>query len=368
MEAAFSFCSRTKLIKPLSSTAPTMKKIRLTTLVIRINQIGMLFFFLGMMSRYIPPDYFFPLQLFDLALIPFMLFALGISIFWLFKERKLAVMNFIWLLGMLWSFQSHYAILNSKSDEKADLKVLTFNVAQFNGDPKNVSQTAAQLQKEGADIVLLQEFGLFPGWKINDTLLENMAQRTGYPYFEFNKEPNNIFGLAVLSKYPILNSKEIFLPISFTNGGVLYEIQTPQRQIGLINFHLQSFNIFELKEKKKSWLARVKNVYSSSYWVFEEQMSQTQLIRKEVDAAGLPIILGGDLNNGPSTYIYRLMASGLKDSFAEKGQGWSTTFEKGWLSLRLDYLLSSPEFKVISHRILPQGHSDHHPVVAEYKL
>ena len=68
----------------------------------------------------------------------------------------------------------------------------------------------------------------------------------------------------------------------------------------------------------------------------------------------------GDFNDTPLSYTYRLMSRGLQDAFREKGRGFYNTF-------RIDYVLVSDDFEVLSYEVPSVEFSDHHPVFVRLK-
>ncbi len=81
-----------------------------------------------------------------------------------------------------------------------------------------------------------------------------------------------------------------------------------------------------------------------------------------------PVILGGDLNDVPFSYTYHQLSKNLQDAFTEKGSGLGITFNGSIPALRIDYLLSSPSFKVLDHKILAEDRSDHFPIISTFQL
>ena len=80
-----------------------------------------------------------------------------------------------------------------------------------------------------------------------------------------------------------------------------------------------------------------------------------------------PVIVCGDFNDTPLSYTYRLMSRGLQDAFREKGRGFSHTYRGFYNTFRIDYVLVSDDFEVLSYEVPSVEFSDHHPVFVRLK-
>ncbi len=80
-----------------------------------------------------------------------------------------------------------------------------------------------------------------------------------------------------------------------------------------------------------------------------------------------PVIVCGDFNDTPMSYVYRTMAKGLNDAFSRSGSGYSHTFRGFFNTLRIDYVLCSDSFEPISYEVPAVDYSDHLPVVVRLK-
>ena len=187
------------------------------------------------------------------------------------------------------------------------------------------------------------------------------------PYYEYFHHPNNNFGIVVFSKYKIVKREPLFLPISITNGSVYCELDIHGKRVGLISYHLYSYNFRNIEGfsqmnyiQKGLVLNRlVKNTY-------KRQEAQLNGIMEYAKSINLPLIIAGDLNNIPDSYFYHQLTANYKDSFMEKGRGRGLTYPL--LSVRIDYQFCSPQMKVLKHEVLKSEFSDHYPVLVSYGL
>ena len=76
-----------------------------------------------------------------------------------------------------------------------------------------------------------------------------------------------------------------------------------------------------------------------------------------------PVIISGDFNDVPQSYVYRMIDKEYKDAFTEGGTGLMQTFISRFIGLRIDFTFTSESVKVLEHKILKTAISDHYPVV-----
>jgi endonuclease/exonuclease/phosphatase family metal-dependent hydrolase len=82
-----------------------------------------------------------------------------------------------------------------------------------------------------------------------------------------------------------------------------------------------------------------------------------------------PIVVGADLNEGPTGSAARWVAGRLYDAFAEAGEGSGETFPFEVPTARIDYLFASDGLGITRAWVPAVGPvSDHRPVVADLEV
>mgnify|MGYP006177651277 CR=1 FL=1 len=83
---------------------------------------------------------------------------------------------------------------------------------------------------------------------------------------------------------------------------------------------------------------------------------------------GLIVLVVGDFNSTMHHWEYRQVARGLRNVFTMRGRAWGATYHAALPLVRIDHILASPEWEVVSARV-PTAHafSDHRPVVARLR-
>jgi endonuclease/exonuclease/phosphatase family metal-dependent hydrolase len=226
---------------------------------------------------------------------------------------------------------------------------------------KKASAYARFLQENGMpDILCTQE--------TSTRFYKLLAQKMGYEH-TFNLKK----GTVIMSRFPMEAGGDI--PLGKTwNSSIWVDIRVGKRLIRVYNLHLQSNSVTRTTEKViqsgeldegETWstigkvLGKVGNATSI-------RAEQALLLREHIAACKHPVLVCGDFNDTPNSFVYATLSEGLKDSFKEKGFGLGTTFGGILPFLRIDYILTAPAMHIYSCRAVRDDvFSDHYPVVVE---
>lgn len=313
---------------------------------------------------YIPPKTFALLSVLSLG-VPFLILVnLVFLLYWILRLKKQFLLPLIVLLLGFNHLTSIYEIEAFQNDEpvKADLKIITYNVRQFNeyGFDKQANvpeKISAFFKKEDADIIGMQEY--FSGEL-------SVAERFPYKYIKL-KTKSAEFGLAIFSKFPIVHSGSLDFTTESNNNGVFADIATPIDTIRVINVHLQSFrvkpNLGDL-EKEES-----KRVFRGMGQTFAKQQNQIEEVFELIDNSPYKVIVLGDFNNTAYSYIYReLLSKGFDDAYKVAGKGFGRTFDFDFFPLRIDFIFVEESMEVNYFETEEVHYSDHFPVKAKISL
>jgi len=249
------------------------------------------------------------------------------------------------------------------------LKVLSFNICHGHGidGRQDLKRTIEAIRQIDADIVGLQEvdrfFGERSGWEDQP---EQLAQSLGMhvvfgPNLDRGPHPEHPdrrkqYGTAILSKHPILASRNHMLPqVHVPDGyneprGVLEaHIQTDGAVIRFFNTHLG------LKAKERMLQAK----------------RLLELARPEEGNC----IVTGDFNALPGSPELDILKTKLCDTYAEFHGGQheptflSTAGSRAPEAVKcIDYIFCSRSFRTVGAAVLFTLASDHLPLVAELAL
>lgn len=228
------------------------------------------------------------------------------------------------------------------------------NVHQFKNDTLVVKSIVEQIKSSKAEIVCLQEFGLYYMWPNIGAVAKDFSEQVGLTYYDFTPTRGNIFGTAIFSAYPICRVDTIFQFLSYTNEAKEYKILVRNSELNLVNLHLQSFNFGG---------GGANDVLSVSQ-VINLQMSQLSSILENEFEANFMV---GDFNFLPGSFLYQKFSNeDFYDAQLQLGKALHPTFMP--LLNRLDYLFYNRSSSVSKLEILPGAGSDHQAILAEIRF
>jgi len=239
--------------------------------------------------------------------------------------------------------------------EKANLKVMTYNIHHCNppsaGTKIDVEAIAAVINKEKPDFVALQEVDVNTersGKGLNQA--QQLAKLTGMNFY-FSKaidHQGGDYGVAVLSRFTIVDSARFILPIDNAIGGEVRTIAAVTAEIS--------------KGKKV--------IFASTHLDLKapNRLTQSELIVKHFGNTSYPMILGGDFNDKPDgpaiAYLDQHFTRSCK-------QNCLPTIPVENPNRTIDFIMFKPQSSVtaISTRVIDEKYaSDHLPVVVELKV
>jgi endonuclease/exonuclease/phosphatase family metal-dependent hydrolase len=330
-----------------------------------LNIVVTVLTFIAYVLPFLAPKTFPVLSVLTLVL-PFFLILNGLFfLYWLLQLRKrMFISGMVLLIGI--TFINKFYKFSSKefSESENDFVVMSYNVRLFNLfdwiTDKDVKQEIKTFfNDKDPDILCIQEY--------SETA--NIDLRV-YPHRYIFMQGDKIrTGLAIFSRFPILNQGNLVFPKS-NNNAIFVDIKKGKDIIRIYNLQLQSIkispdvneiseNINEMNKQKSQKLVNRISI------AFRQQQQQAEIIRDHKKECSYPIIICGDINNSAFSYVYRSVKGNLNDAFEESGVGFGKTYNFKYYPVRIDYILTDPTIKVKSFENFSKfDNSDHYPVMA----
>jgi len=89
---------------------------------------------------------------------------------------------------------------------------------------------------------------------------------------------------------------------------------------------------------------------------------QSQKVLAHIRKSPYPVVVGGDFNEPPTSYVYQQFNTQLEDAFRTAGNGFGSTYGGKIPMLKIDYLFYDPHLRVLEHKIDRKSFSDHYPM------
>ncbi len=350
-------------------------------LFILLNAIAAVFLAMSQLATFVPPSQFAVFSVLSLIYPILLVINLSFILFWFVVKSKYWLISLIVIILGMNNFLDNFQFqLNQNYTEKDnDIKVLTYNVQLFSTDNSGKDSMVLKskiidfLTSEQAEIICLQEYHSMDRY-VYLPLIElstRLNLKTYYYESYYNPRYDQLSGLVIFSQYEAINKGKLKFPGSRTFG-IYTDLIIEKDTVRLFNIHLASIRLqdkdigfvlnpdFSDKEEFRSHSASIYSKLKNAFLLREQQMNY---VLQEIRNCPYSVILSGDFNDTPSSYIYNQLNDYLTDSFIKKGSGLSRTYAGNIPYLRIDYVFASDNFTVNQYSRELYYYSDHFPVI-----
>ncbi len=281
--------------------------------------------------------------------------------------RRILALSILLIAGWIaYSLFSHRQTTQRHRDYEHRIKVLSYNT---NGLGRNTQQLLTYINSQDADIVCLQEVNVYKNPEhLTLPALRHAMHTYPYTYYDF-KVYNNVrqFGNVVFSRYPLIHKHTIAYS-SRSNISSCCDVVIASDTIRLLVNHLESYSIIDsdLKIDTLSFSSLRNSPLSHKIKHARPlRRQQARAVKQECNNSPHPVIVVGDFNATPVSYVYWEIKHGLRDCFTECCRGkLGNTYTGHHIGVRIDYILCSTTLTPIDFSIDHVNYSDHYPVTA----
>lgn len=363
-------------------------RMGLKMLILLINLFFIFLLLFAYLAPYISPDSFFAPALPGLFYPVLLVINVVFMVFWLVQLKYYFLFSLIALL-MGWNLMKTTFGLNktvAPMENTGGIKFMSYNVRLFDQFKWKVGQDYftrdaifSFITSESPDIVNFQEF--FHG---NESYFPTIgpfqkSQRASHYHVDYIKvvETNKHYGLATFSRFPIVNRGVIRFENSTSNSGIFTDIVVNVDTIRVFNFHLESIRFSNADYKfvtefidpgiqptssnSRIILGKFRNAYS-------KRAAQARIAAEHIARSPYPVIVSGDFNDTPVSFVYHQISKGLKDAFIESGYGFGATYAGNIPFIRIDYILHNDELNAHDFHQHRVHFSDHFPISCYFDL
>lgn len=363
-----------------------MKILRTILLVINILlAIGLL---LTTLAPVVAPSRSILPSLLAFGYLPMLVANVVMVVMWLVMGKWQFLIS-VAAIALRWSFVGLFMQVGgtSKIPDREEhpqmVTVMSYNVFRFHGLDNRSGQSDSnalaflELVKEyNPDILCLQEYAAPKTVRVTDSLT-----LMGYNhYYGAHIGGDGIpYGTVVFSRLPITYVNKI------DQSKVLVELMLDERRFRLCCIHMDSYQLDASDREEIENLRHGEiNPSSSTVAKVKETILQHETEWQEkldpiITESTIPILLAGDFNDIPSSWLYAQVSKHLDDTYRDKGWGMCHTyngrgedelpFGPDWLpQFRIDMVFHSKEFNTLSYKRARVKISDHYPVITSLKL
>lgn len=343
--------------------------------------VGLLAMVVSVVSSYINPKSFVWTSFFGLAFWEIFFFNCLILFFLVLLWSKKAWISVLALLVAIPGLGKSYS-LGTAIDEEGGIRVMSYNVHNFahvDGETSMVdfvNEVLAEVRQQSPDVLCLQEFARsFKEGNTRQQCIELFAQASGFPYVYYNLK-RNYGGNVIFSRFPLQKVPEDSGFGKENIYGVMVSADAGDRGMFYVaNVHLLSYSITDreldmlpevMSEENDTLRKTVVRKLQRAFVKRSEEMREVLEGMPQVDA---PVIVCGDFNDTPLSFIYRQMRNaGYHDSFVKVGRGIKPTYGGRLPLLRIDYIWNNDYIKPLKFNCIKKKLSDHYPVVLDFKI
>ena len=253
------------------------------------------------------------------------------------------------------------SISSDDPDTRSGLKVATYNVAMFARETSGfmAQDILAEMRRQKVDVLCMQEYNEISGDKKNSD-----SYKEYFPYMAVGRKD-----MVIYSRYPISDSKTLLFEDT-NNSAMWADIDVKGNELRVFNVHLQTTGISRTMHQAEKLMRQnydvstnrlLETIYGNYMLGMYFRVGQAVMIANEKRQSKNPVILCGDFNDVPYSYIYNTMLGNMVDGFKECGNGWMYTY-RGKKPVRIDYIFHDESLKGITYYRTDLSYSDHYPV------
>jgi endonuclease/exonuclease/phosphatase family metal-dependent hydrolase len=340
------------------------------------------------LAPHVDPQKVWIFAFFGLA-YPVLLFANVIMlVYWLLRRRWQFLLSLITILIGWNVLVNNIGFRLSGPDvekprQENTIRIMTYNVHSFKryGSGNDIStkhEILNIIDQQKPDIIDFQEFytknrGQF---EMRDSVIKIIG--ANYFYFDpVNFNSSEAMGMAIFSKFPIVAKGTIsFSDVQSENQCLYVDVKKGQQTFRIYSVHLQSIHfdpedykyLDSVSKQGKADMKSTKRLGGKLKIAFTKRSQQVFKVKEHASKCPYPYLITGDFNDTPTSFAVNQMAKGLKNTFREKGSGFGRTYNGDFPNYQIDYIMASPQFDVLTYRIIEKKLSDHYPLRSDVLL
>lgn len=337
---------------------------------------------LAYLTPYVGPESLKILPFFGLAYPVTMSMTLLLLLGWTLARSKWALYILIVIvLGGNLHFRT-LALGFSEPEIPADAKewkIMSYNVRLFdvynaNAVERNETRDSIMryIAQKNPDVVCFQEFYHQDGnmdFKTRDYLAKELGYSFYHERYSHRIRNRQNFGICMLSKYPIIAKGDVMFE-NFNNTDnycIFADIVKNGDTLRIYDIHLQSIKLqqedYELfgeqNKQASSKQSTISLLVDKLRIAYPARAEQARRVVEHLDASPYPIVICGDFNDTPMSYVYNQFNGKLTDSFRECRTGIGVTYAGRVPAGRIDYIFHSNNLLASQFEIQKHAFSDH---------
>jgi len=359
----------------------------LTRLLLAVNSLALILLVCSYLSMYVNPNSIWILAFCGIAYPYILLGNILFVLLWIIIRPKYALYSAFFIVAGYNHFFALYQFSGKSkpNDSISTFKVMSYNVRlfdlynynkdwSFNFEGRN--EILKFIRQENPDIACFQEYFYDSSNKFctTDSLTSILKTQNIFTYFPQVIKGTDHYGIAIFSRYPIIDSGTVIFEQKTNNTVIFINIRKGDKTYRIYNAHLQSIRfgkedyVFadespKNKAKQNSLNKASQKIISKLKQAYLLRAGQAKQLAEHISKSPYPVILCGDFNDTPTSFAYHTLSKKLTDSFIESGKGFGKSYSGKMPSFRIDYIFHDKHFEgydFTTHQEI--NASDHYPV------
>lgn len=269
-----------------------------------------------------------------------------------------------------------YTPLNVRADApEGSIKVMSYNVFNFStwSDTSKPSEILEYIRQEDPDILCLEEAG--GGAERQPIIDSTLSVRLAY------RDTVNSGSIAIYSRFPIVGKERIHYFSKNNNSSAAFFLKTGRNDTTIVvanHFEITGISLEQRSQFKAMLKGKLQKdsveVESRALW---RCLAESAAVRApQADAVaqfvarhrGKSIILMGDFNDSPISYVRRRIAEELTDCYVASANGPGISYHYNGFYVRIDNIMCSSQWMPYNCRVDNSiKASDHYPILCWLK-
>lgn len=314
----------------------------------------------------------------------FLLATIAFLFVWIVIKKRFILISFIGLLVAYQPVTLYFPINKATADSELPdslITLLSYNTCAWGNMPSSPYRDMPReekykiiydfLKEQNADIVALQEAP------------KDGNMQALYDFYEYSdtavaRKPDGVT-VTLLSRYPIIKKQNLYIE-SEGNVAAAFWLNIKGREVIVIDAHLETmhFTINDRSNFREMVHGNQKEksaIRSTSHTIFGKIYSATKMRADQADIIAdfianhsyTPIIIMGDFNDIPQSYVHDKICGELTDCYGATGFGPGYTFSHYAMRARIDNIICTRDFTPYNCKILTNSieTSDHLPITCK---
>lgn len=330
---------------------------------------------MGGAALYVHPRSSVMFQFLGLAFPVFFVINIVFLFYWWFQMKFKLVIPLCFFIFNMYHASKYIQFTRARKSQGDALHVGSLNAKLFGFYQGNsfFDTVVSTAREKKFDVFCVQEVYARKDLEI---YLQSLRKNGEFRMFSFYRlSPKRPYGMAIFSRYRIINSGKIEFAGRTGNMAIFADILYNKDTVRIYNFHLQSirfnksqYQFIRDEDAEADRLEGSKSLLKQMSAAYVQRAGQADTLAAHMGRCQYKMMVCGDMNDVPMSYAYKKISGNLLDAYREAGDGIEKTYTGPFPSFRIDYIFHSRAFNCVGYRSDAKIPSDHKLIEGNFEL